>query len=191
MENQLNWLMAAARRGRRIWRSVRQRLGSAGVVGVTFLAAATSGLVYAPQLLNEADSMQVAGERTRERLADIDRELAADPGSSRQLDRFRTWLPRFEQSTADLRRLFEIADSSQIKLLKGEYALKQDHAHRLSRLDVVLPIRDNYQDIRGFVAATLDALPHVSLAEMRMERPAASVEPIDAYLRFTLFYGDH
>lgn len=190
MEAQLNRL-AAGRRGRRVWRAVRQRLGSAGIAGAAFLAAAVGGFLYAPQLVSETVSMHAAVDRTRARLAEIDRELAADPGSSLPLDRFHTWLPPFEQSTADLRKLFEIADSSRIRLPKGEYALKQDDAQRITRLDVALPIRNSYQDVRAFVAATLDALPHASLAEMRMERSAASVEPIDANLRFTLFYRDH
>lgn len=190
MEAQLNRL-AAGRRGRRVWRAVRQRLGSVGIAGAAFLAAALGGFLYAPQLVSEADSMHAAVDRTRARLAEIDRELAADPGSRLQLDHFHTWLPPLEQSTADLRRLFEIAESGRVRLPKGEYALKQDDTQRIARLDVSLPIRNSYQDVRAFVAATLDALPHASLAEMRMERSAASVEPIDANLRFTLFYRDH
>jgi hypothetical protein len=190
MEDKLNRLVAAKRRIRRAWRPLQQRLGAAGIAGVALLAAAAIGLLYAPQILLEADSMHFAVDRTRARLAEIDRELAATPGSVRQLDRFHTWLPPFRQSTSDLKTLFDIAAKSQIQLIKGEYALKQDNAHHIARLEIVLPIKDTYRDIRGFVAATLDALPHASLSELRMERSAPNVEPLDARLRITMFYRD-
>jgi hypothetical protein len=190
MEDKLNRLVAAKRRIRRAWRPLQQRLGAAGIAGVALLAAAAIGLLYAPQILLEADSMHFAVDRTRARLAEIDRELAATPGSVRQLDRFHTWLPPFGQSSSDMRTLFDIAAKSQIQLIKGEYALKQDNAHHIARLEIVLPIKDSYRDIRGFVAATLDALPHASLSELRMERSAPNVEPLDARLRITMFYRD-
>lgn len=191
MEDKLNWLSAVGNRVRRGWGAVQKHLGTAGIVGVTLLAAATTGLIYAPHVLNEADSLHVAVDRTRARLAEIDHELAAQPGSTQQLVSFHAWLPPLEQNTGDLRQLFEIAKRSRIQLPKGDYALKQDNARRVARLDVVLPIRNTYRDIRGFVAATLDALPHASLAELRMERTAANVEPLDARLRISLYYRDH
>jgi hypothetical protein len=191
MEDKLNRLSAVGGCVRRGWGAVQKRLGTAGIVGVAFLAAAGTGLLYAPQLLNEADSLHVAVDRTRARLAEIDHLLAAQPGSTQQLASFHTWLPPFEQSTGDLRKLFEIAKASRIQLPKGDYALKQNDSRRVVRLDVVLPIRNAYRDVRGFVAATLDALPHASLAELRMERTAANVEPLDARLRITLYYRDH
>jgi len=191
MEDKLARLATIRRHARRAWRPLHERLGAAGIAGVLLLATAAIGLFYAPRLLDEADSMHEAVDRTRARLSEIDREFAAKPGSMLQLDRFHAWLPPFEQSTSDLRKLFEIAESRRIQLPKGDYALKGDDAHHIARLDVVLPIKDKYADVRGFVAATLDALPHASLAELRLERPAASVEPLDARLRITLFYREH
>ena len=191
MEDKLERLTMAKRQVRRAWRALQQRLGTAGIAGLALLAVAATGLLYAPRLLREADSMHVAVHRTRAQLKEIDRDLAAKPESIQQLERFHTWLPPFEQSTSDLRKLFDIAERSRVQLPKGDYTLKQEDAHRIARLDVVLPIKDTYSDIRGFVAATLDALPHSSLAELRLERPAANVEPLDARLRISLFYRDH
>ena len=188
MEDQLNRLAVARRHVRPAWRSLRQRLGAAGLTGLALLAAAAIGLLYAPQLLHEADTMHIAVDRTRAQLTEIEQELSSKPGSVRHLDRFHDWLPSLEQSTSDLRALFEIAEKSQIQLFRGEYALKQDDARRVVRLEIVLPIKDTYRDIRGFVATTLDALPHASLSELRMERSAPGVEPLDTRLRLTMFY---
>ena len=190
MEDKLARLTAAKRHVRRAWRTLRERLGVAGIAGVALLVAAATGFLYAPRLLDEADSTHAAVNRTRVQLAEIDRDFAAKPESIQQLDRFHTWLPPFEQSTSDLRKLFDIAEKSRIQLPKGDYALKQDDAHRIARLDVVLPIKDTYPDVRGFIAAILDALPHASLAELRLERSAANVEPLDARVRISLFYRE-
>jgi len=191
MEDKLESLTAAKRQMRRAWRALRERLGAPGIAGIALALVATAGLLYTPQMLREADGMHVAIDGTRAQLIEIDRAFSTQPQSFIQLERFHTWLPPFEQSTADLRKLFEIAEQSRIRLLKGDYAVKQDDGSRIARLDVVLPIKYTYSDVRGFVAATLDALPNASLAELRLERPALNVEPLDARLRFTLFYRDH
>ena len=190
MEDELNRLAVARRLVRPVWRSLRQRLGVAGLTGLALLAVATMALLYAPQVLHEADTMHIAVDRTRTQLTEIEQQLSSKPGSVWHLDRFHDWLPSLEQSTSDLRALFEIAEKSQIQLVRGEYVLKQDDARRVVRLEIVLPIKDTYRDIRGFVATTLDALPHASLSELRMERSAPGIEPLDTRLRVTMFYRD-
>ena len=190
MEDKLNRLALARRLVRPAWRSLRQRLGVAGLTGLALLAVATIGLLYAPQVLHEADTMHIAVDRTRTQLTEIQQQLSSKPGSVLHLDRFHDWLPSLEQSTSDLRALFEIAEKSQIQLVRGEYILKQDDARRVVRLEIVLPIKDTYRDIRGFVATTLDVLPHASLSELRMERSAPGIEPLDTRLRLTMFYRD-
>src|SRR5215203_1697796 len=116
MENQLNRFAVARRHVRAARRALRRGLGGAGLTGVALLAAAGIALLYAPQVLHEADTMHIAVDRTRAQLSEIEQELSSKPGSVRQIDRFRDWLPAVEQSTADLRALFEIADKSQIQL---------------------------------------------------------------------------
>lgn len=190
MENKLSLLAAARRHVRPAWRWLQQRLGTAGLAGLASLAAAAIGLLYAPEVLREADTMHIAVDRTRAQLADIEQQLSPKPGSVSHLDRFHDWLPFLGQSTSDLRTLFEIAEKSHIRLARGEYTLKQDDARRVVRLEVVLPIKDTYRDIRGFIATALDALPHASLSELKMERSAPGVEPLDTRLRLTMFYRD-
>ena len=190
MENKLNSLAIARRHVRAGWRALRRHLGATGLSGIALVLVATFGLLYAPEVLREADTMHLAVDRTRAQLTEIEQKLSATPGSLSHVDRFHYWLPSFGQSTSDLRMLFEIAERSHIQLSRGEYVLKQDDARRVVRLEIVLPIKDTYRDIRGFVAAALDALPHASLSELKMERSAPGVEPLDTRLRLTMFYRE-
>jgi len=85
--------------------------------------------------------------------------------------------------------MFDTAQKHRIELTKGEYALAHAaDSSRLQRFEVVLPIKERYATIKVFVAEVLKAVPHASLAELRIERSAVNVEELDARVHFTLFY---
>jgi hypothetical protein len=186
--------LAAARRdwighGRRIGRRLNEQLGLVGWTGIGLLMLAAVLGLYAPPLARQAQDLHASAERTRGMLEEARQQLAHQPVSSRQAAQLRAWFPTIDRANADLRLVFDAAQRTHIELAKGDYALANvADASRLQRFEVVLPVKDRYVTIKTFVAEVLKALPHASLAELRIERGAANVETLDARLRFTLFY---
>jgi len=169
----------------------RRRLGTAGLVGVALLVAATIAAFAVPEEQKTAIALHDQAAHTRNRFDDLDKQLAATPSSGEKLERFQTWFPVLDRSTDDLRAVFDAARARKLDLPRGEYALTRlEGSGGLSRLDVVLPVKDSYDTVKAFVAAVLNALPHASLAELRVERPAAANDRLDARVHFALYYRE-
>jgi hypothetical protein len=176
---------------RRWPRRLRERLGHFGLAGMGLLLAAAALSVYAPQFAREAQDLRAAADQTRGRLEEVRRQLAQQPASPQQAARLREWFPTVDQATADLRVMFNTAQKNRIELAKGEYTLAPaEDASQLRRFEVVFPLKERYPTIKGFVAEVLNAVPHASLVELRIERGAAHVDQLDARVHFTLFYRE-
>jgi hypothetical protein len=179
------------RRGRRWTRRLRERLGTLGQIGVALLLAAAALVAYAPQLARQTEALHAQAQRTRGQLDDVRQRLAQRPSSPPQAAQLRAWFPTIDRATADVRVLFAAARKNRIDLGKGEYTLvRAEDASGLQRFEVVLPVKERYGAIKGFVADVLNEIPHASLAELRIERGAASVDVLDARVHFTLFYRE-
>jgi len=177
------------RRIRRLARRLSERLGVFGLMGFGLLLLAALLGLYAPPLERQAQDLHASADRVREQLEEAQRRKGRRPELSHQAAHLREWVPTIDSASADLRVMFEAAQKNHVELTKGEYALDNaDDQSRLRRFDVVLPVRERYVTIKAFVAEVLNAIPHASLAEVRLERTAANVEVLDARIRFTLFY---
>lgn len=179
------------RHARRWSRHLVERFGPLGLIGIGLLVLALVLGIYAPWVTTEAEDLRGETDRMRGRLDDVRRDLAQRPGSLQRAAALRESFPTVNQTTSDLRLIFEAAQKSRIELVKGEYALAAtEEATRLRRFEVTLPVKERYVTIKAFVAGVLNTVPHASLAELRLERSAANVDQIDARVHFTLFYRE-
>ncbi len=184
---QLTWVKGA----RRSLRGTRKTLGTFGLVGLSLLLLAGGLYFYAPTLDQQARRMRADVDRARGQLDDVRKQLASRPNTAHQAAQMREWFPTSDHVTADLRVLFDTARKNHVELLKGEYTMTAGaDASRLQRFEVVLPVRDRYVTIKSFVGEVLNAVPHASLSELRIERNAATADQLDARVHFTLFYRE-
>ncbi|GAB4480773.1 MAG: hypothetical protein OHK0044_28970 [Burkholderiaceae bacterium] len=178
---------------RRTARAVHARCGSAGLAGAALLTAAIAALVYAPRMQRDVQVLHEQVDRTRAQLLQRGRDLARQPDSAQQFARFRAWFPSADRATADLRTLFAAAAKHGVQLPRGEYAVVRDEAVvGLARLEVVLPVKERYGAIKAFVGEALNALPHASVSELRIERDGGGTgaAPLEARVKLTLFYRE-
>ena len=178
----VNTLLRAAHR-------IHLRLGAIGLLGIGLLAVALVALVYASQAQREAGEMQAQADKARARMAQLDQKRVVLGSPAERLTRFQNWFPPVETTTADLRKIFRAAETSHVSLSKGEYSLTAiEGSGGLQRLDVILPVKEHYGPVKSFVADVLNALPHASLAELRVERPGSTADQLESRVHFTLFY---
>ena len=180
-------------RGRRqagsVWRTWRSRLGPEGLTGALLVASSIAAVAYAPLMREDADARKADIEALRVQLQST---RQASPGTGGgPVERLRALLPPMDSSTQDLRTLFAVAARHRVDVPKGDYTLHHaDDGGGFARLDLVLPIKDRYVTIKALVADLLNALPHASLGELKMERPAASSPVLEARVRLTLHYRE-
>lgn len=173
----------------RLWRQWRFRLGPAGLTGLALLGLAAVAVTYIPVVENEAEDLQSQVEALRTQLESAQR--TARPAGSIQTDTLRALLPALDTSTRDLRAVFAAAGRHRVELPKGDYTLSHaEDGSGVARLEVVLPIKERYATIKALVADLLNELPHASLSELRMERPAATASVLEARVRLTLYYRE-
>jgi hypothetical protein len=185
-------LNIALNAGRRIAHRVHVRLGANGLLGIVMVLAAIVGLGYAIHTQREATDLQAQAETARSQAARVTTPPVVVLPANERLARFQNWFPSVDTSTTDLRTIFKAAQASHLTLTRGEYALTSiDGSGGLQKFDVILPVKEHYGSVKSFVADVLNQLPHASLAELRVERPAAATDELDTRVHFTLYYRAH
>lgn len=165
------------------------RLGWPGTVGVGVwvMAAAFhfSAVLPAQQRL---DDVRVAAASLQERIARAGRHLAAgDRPASEQLEAFYRAFPDERSSPEWIGRIAATAQRCGLSLDAGEYRPTRDSAGRLTRLQVTLPVRGEYRQIRRFLASTGAAVPIASLEQVQFERQKVGDPLVDATIRLVLY----
>jgi hypothetical protein len=185
----MSTLNVALNSGRRIAHRVHVRLGANGLLGIGMVVLAVAGLGYAVHTQHEAADLQAQAEAARSRAAQVTTQPVVVLPSGERLARFQKWFPTSDTATTDLRTIFKAAQASHLTLTRGEYSLTAiDGSGGLQKFDVVLPVKEHYGSVKSFVADVLNELPHASLAELRVERPAAATDELDTRVHFTLYY---
>jgi len=187
--SQLNIAMNA---GRQFAHRLHMRFGANGLAGAGLVLVALIGLLYAQQAHHESAQLQAQAEQARAlaaqkpALAAPARDTAAP---AERLARFQNWFPAADTATADLRKIFAAARRNHLDLARGEYNLTAiDGSSALQKFDVIFPVKEHYGAVKSFVADVLNQLPHASLAELRVERPASAADELDTRVHFTLYY---
>lgn len=177
-----------------ILRETLQRLGVPGVLGIAvFAASIVFGLAgVLPARDDLADARQAAarsgavpgGASTAEQ-APLSPPAPRTPAE--QLDRFYAALPEQDAATDALKSIYQAAAKTGITLQRGEYRLANEPGSTLARYQVVMPVRGDYGQIRGFLREALARVPHMGLEEVNFERQSIMQSHIDARIRFTVY----
>lgn len=173
----------------RLWRLALRRLGIAGVVGVALLIPTVAIVWWMPRLSHDGDKLRMDLAAKVEAAARNPGAFTRRLSSSDQLQAFVSKFPALTQSANDLEQVFGIAKRRNIELLKGDYQLKQESNTSLVSYTATFPMRNEYGALKAFAADVLQALPHVSMDELRMSRPDAGGDALDSVVRFTFVYG--
>jgi Tfp pilus assembly protein PilO len=105
-------------------------------------------------------------------------------------ERFRAFRERLTddgEQTEALKKIFAEAIKSGITLQQGEYALVADVEGDFARLQITLPVKGSYPQIRTYAQALLQAIPALSLDEIGFRRDSVRNPHVEARLRFTLY----
>jgi len=169
---------------------VHLRFGANGLAGAALVVLAVVGLVYAQQAQQESAQLQERAAQARAEATRKPATPAVDTAApAERLARFQNWFPPANTATTDLRKIFRAASSNHLDLARGEYNLTAiDGSPSLEKFDVIFPVKEHYGAIKSFVADVLNQLPHASLAELRVERPASANDELDTRVHFTLYY---
>jgi hypothetical protein len=172
----------------RWWQRALRRLGWPGLLGALLLLLAGAAAALWPTLRLATDEARLALEQRR---LGLQRPSAppVEPRTAQQdLENLVGSFPPFSQNAADVKAVFAGAERAHVTLLKGDYAVKADAGSPFLTYTATFPVHESYAALKLFAAEVLQELPHAALDEMRMVRPDATGQVLDATVRFTLIY---
>jgi len=123
--------------------------------------------------------------------------LADDPSNRSRLDddtlyteryqAFRNLLAENSERSELLKIVFSQATEAGIQLPQGDYNLVFEVEGGYDRLQINLPVKGSYQQIRSFCKTLLEKLPPLSLDEISFKRDNIKSPTVEARLRLTLY----
>lgn len=166
-----------------------RRLGLPGTVGIALWAMA--GAFYVSALLpaqQRLDEVRLSAASLQERIARAGRTLGgSERPAAEQLAEFYRAFPDERRAPDWLGKIAATARSCGLSLDQGAYKPTRDKVGHLTRLQMTLPLRGEYRQIRQFLARTRQTLPIVSLEQVQFERQKVGDPLVDAKIRLVLY----
>jgi hypothetical protein len=162
---------------------LHRRLGWAGIVAIVFTAAAASLWFSSLRVQHNAQAMVQSHA-----LRPVNVIVKASSPALEPWQQLASELPAFSRNAGDLKLIFGLAKRHHMSLDKGDYQFIHDPQLHLTSFGALFPMRDNYANVKGFVADVLQALPHAALEELAFDRGDASSAQLDARVRLTVLY---
>lgn len=167
------------------------QLGWPGAVAAALLAMGValyfSTVVPAQESLDRA---RLSAGSQHERIARAGRALndGARP-LDEQLAEFYRIFPSERDSADWVGKIAAIAERDGLSLMQADYKAERDKTGKLTRFQMSLPLRGEYQTIRRFLADLRADIPIVSLEQVQFERQKVGDPLVDAKIRLVIFLG--
>lgn len=170
----------------RRWGSLLGWPGAMGMGGLAMcLALYFSAVQPAQQRLDTArlsasslhERAARAGKVSNDSVRPLDEQLAA----------FYRSFPNERDATDWIGKIDAIAQRDGLTLQQVEYKADRDRTGKLTRFQMNLPLRGEYQTLRRFLSDLRAEIPAVSLVQVQFERQKVGDPLVDAKLRLIIF----
>lgn len=113
-----------------------------------------------------------------------------DLAEAHRIERYQAFIKRMavgENRTELLKTVFSEAGAAGIALSQGEYTLVPDGDGGFDKLQINLPVKGSYGQIRSFAKSLLHKIPSLSLDEIYFKRENINNTTVEAKLRLTIY----
>lgn len=164
-----------------------KRAGWPGVAGASLLAFCLAFQVSAiepararlAQLGQEEVSLRARVERAPRQ--------AGNDSPAEQLAAFYRFFPSGRSAPDWLGKIYLAAQQQNLILERGEYRPVREKQGRLTRYNILFPVKGSYVQIRRFLTTILADIPTASLENVAFERQKVGDSTIEAKIRLTLY----
>jgi Tfp pilus assembly protein PilO len=167
------------------------RLGLPGALGLGGLAMCLALFFSTVQPAQQRrDAAQLSASSLQKR---IEQAHADSNDRTRTLDEqlaaFYAMFPRENDATDSVGRIAAIAERDGLVLQQAEYKAERDKSGKLTRFQMSLPLKGEYQAIRRFLADLSAELQIVSLEQVQFERQKVGDSQVNAKVKLTIYLG--
>ncbi|HWP11480.1 MAG TPA: type 4a pilus biogenesis protein PilO [Ramlibacter sp.] len=120
-----------------------------------------------------------AGPGSNARARPMDEQLAAFYGN----------FPKEHEAPDAVGKIAAIAQRDGLILQQAEYKAERDTTGKLTRFQVSLPLKGEYQTLRRFLSDLHAEIPIASLEQVQFERRKVGDSQVDAKVRLVIYLG--
>jgi hypothetical protein len=176
------------------WRT--EQLGIPGKIGlgllvfsiVFFAAAVLPRQAESSALMMQAEAMQARVKA--EPVAHEGKGIRPKMSGSQALKVFYAFFPNTDSTPFWIGEVTQAAAKHGVEINGTEYRMDREQEVKLARYEMVLPVRGQYPQIRGFVADTLRAVPAMALVDVAIKRESVESDLLEANLKFNLYLSE-
>ncbi len=176
---------------RLLMRGWTSQLGWPGAVGAGMLALGIAFYFSAMQpAQQQLDTARHSASSQHERIERAGRAL--NDGTrplGEQLAAFYRIFPNERNATEWVGKIAAIAQRDGLSLQQADYKAERDKTGKLTRFQMNLPLKGEYQKIRRFLSDLRAEIPIVSLEQVQFERQKVGDPLVDAKIRLVIFLG--
>jgi Tfp pilus assembly protein PilO len=178
----------------RLYGSFGRRLRQIGWPGTAAIGLwVMTAMLYFSAILpaqQRLDDVRLSAASLQDRIVRAGRQLSANERPAAvQLAEFYSAFPAERSSPDWIGTIAATAQSCGLSLDQGEYKPTRDKIGKLTRLQMTLPVRGEYRQIRQFLASTGVKVPIASLEQVQFERQKVGDPLVDAKIRLVLYLG--
>lgn len=167
------------------------RLGLPGIIGIGVFVMSLAfyfSLVQPKQLQLEEASQSI--DLLSDRVNRAGKALkSGERPTVEQLSEFYQIFPNERNSVDLIGRIVAIAHSDGLNLDEGEYKVNHEKIGRLTRMQMILPVKAEYQQIRKFLADIGSDIPVASLEQIQFQRQKVGDPFVDTHIKLVLYLG--
>lgn len=110
-----------------------------------------------------------------------------------ELNRFYRIFPKAEALPQALATIYKVANQQKLALNNGDYKFNKvkdsntSNDKKLTKYEIVLPIKGQYLQIENFISEVLQQLPALALVDMQIRRENSLNQNVEARLVFVIF----
>ena len=177
-----------------IWTIKRllSRAGWMGIAGVSLIAF--SGAFYLSTVIPEQKRLEMLNQestslRQRAQVALQNGGISKTNNTETQLAAYYRFFPLAIDKNDWLTKIYSAAEHQKLVLETGEYRFITDQNKKLSRYQIILPIKGTYPQIRKFADEILTEVPIAAIDDISFKRESIVATTLDARIKLTLFFG--
>lgn len=162
--------------------------GALGVAGLAMCLALYFSTVQPAQ--QRRDAARVSASSLQKRIAQtrpdsIDSVRPLDE----QLADFYGIFPKEHDATDSVGKIAAIAQRNGLLVQQAEYKVERDRNGKLTRFQISLPLKGEYQTLRRFLSDLHAEIPILSLEQVQFERQKIGDPIVDAKIRLVIYLG--
>jgi Tfp pilus assembly protein PilO len=171
-------------------RRERIRLGLPGALGAGGLALSL-GLYFSilQPMEQRRDAARHTASSLQKRIAQASADANEEKPLGEQLAEFYRRFPSEQDATDSVGKIAAIARRDGLVLQQADYKAERDKTGKLTRFQMNLPLKGEYQTIRRFLSDVYAEMPIVALEQVQFERQKVGDPLVDAKVRLVIFLG--